>query len=164
MTNRAKNLSLDAITMAFEASYDGLHILDKDGNTLYINDACTRIEGITKEEVFTSNIRELVQQGVYSQSVTLMVLESKNPVTITQTTKNGNEVLVTGTPVFDEGGEVSIVVVNSRDITDLMTVRRNLSLSEHQLENLKLEHKLYNDVVAHSANMQKILSTALYIS
>ena len=84
MTNRAKNLSLDAITMAFEASYDGLHILDKDGNTLYINDACTRIEGITKEEAFMSNIRELVQQGVYSQSVTLMVLESKNPVTITR--------------------------------------------------------------------------------
>lgn len=45
------NLPDNAIIQALEVSFDGLHILDKHGNTLYINDACTRIEGTSKEEV-----------------------------------------------------------------------------------------------------------------
>ena len=41
-------VSIDVIMTAFEASYDGLHILNANGDTLYINSACTRIEGISK--------------------------------------------------------------------------------------------------------------------
>ena len=158
------NLPINAIIQAFEASYDGLHILDKNGNTLYINDACTRIEGISKEEVQSKNIRTLIEEGVYSQSVTLMVLEQKAPVTITQTTVNGKEVLCTGTPVFGENDEIEIVIVNSRDLTELSNLRHELSLQQYQLENLKLEHKKYSSMIAHSSVMQKILRTALSIA
>ena len=164
MAKIPENLPIKAIIRAFEASYDGLHILDKDGNTLYINEACTRIEGTSSDDVYSKNIRQLVDEGVYSRSVTLEVLEKKEPVTIAQTTLNGNEVLSTGTPVFDEDGNVEIVIVNSRDVTALNKLQQKLSLREYQLEDLKLEHKLYHDVVAYSADMQKILSTALYIS
>lgn len=66
-----KNMHIDAVMMAFESSYDGIHILDSEGNTLYINEACTRIEGVSKEEAFGKNIRELVDGGVYSGSVTI---------------------------------------------------------------------------------------------
>lgn len=152
------------LELALEASYDGLHILDNNGNTLYINEACARIEGVDIGEIFSRSIGELVEDGVYSQSVTLLVLEDKKPHTITQRTKNGNEVLVTGTPICNDGGDVEMVIVNSRDVTDLNTLRRNLSVSEYQLEDLKLEQKKYHDVIAHSVRMQKILSTALRIS
>ena len=117
------NLPDNAIIQALEVSFDGLHILDKHGNTLYINDACTRIEGTSKEEVQSKNIRQLIAEGVYSQSVTLMVLEKKASVTITQTTLNGKEILCTGTPVFDDDGEVEFVIVNSRDLTELSNLK-----------------------------------------
>lgn len=158
------NLPDNAIIQALEVSFDGLHILDKHGNTLYINDACTRIEGTSKEEVQSKNIRQLIAEGVYSQSVTLMVLEKKASVTITQTTFNGKEILCTGTPVFDDDGEVEIVIVNSRDLTELSNLKHELSLQQYQLENLKLEHKKYSDMIAHSSVMQKILRTALSIA
>ncbi len=164
MKSIEKNIPIKAIIMAFEASYDGLHILDKKGNTLYINDACTRIEGTSKEEVKRKNIRELVKDGVYSQSVTLQVLEKKESVTITQTTKNGNEILSTGTPVFDETGDVEFVIVNARDVTALNKLKNKLSLSEYQLEKLKLEQKRFSGVVVNSAVMQKIMGTALHIA
>ena len=164
MVKSLKKIPSKVLELALEASYDGLHILDNHGKTLYINEACTRIEGVDIDEVFSNDIRALVKEGVYSQSVTLMVLEDGQPHTITQTTKNGNEVLVTGTPVFDKDGAVEMVIVNSRDVTDLNTLRRNLSVSKYQLEDLKLEQKKYHEVIAHSAQMQKILSTALYIS
>lgn len=164
MDNILDKLPAKSIIRAFEASHDGLHILDKDGNTLYINEACMRIEGTSIEEVYSKNIRELVEDGVYSQSVTLMVVEKREPVTIRQTTSNGKKVLTTGTPVFDENGEVEFVICNSRDVTSLSQLQQELSLKEIQLEELKLEQNLYNDVVAFSTEMQKILGTALHIS
>ena len=112
----------------------------------------------------SKNIRQLIAEGVYSQSVTLMVLEKKASVTITQTTLNGKEILCTGTPVFDDDGEVEIVIVNSRDLTELSNLKHELSLQKYQLENLKLEHKKYSDMIAHSSVMQKILRTALSIA
>ena len=93
-----------------------------------------------------------------------MVLEKKASVTITQTTLNGKEILCTGTPVFDDDGEVEIVIVNSRDLTELSNLKHELSLQQYQLENLKLEHKKYSDMIAHSSVMQKILRTALSIA
>jgi len=164
MVRRTNKIPSKVLELALESSYDGLHILDKNGNTLYINEACVRIEGVDIEEMFSKDIRSLVEAGVYSQSVTLMVLETKESHTIRQTTKNGNEVLVTGTPIFDDDGEVEMVIVNSRDVTDLNTLRRNLSASKYQLDDLKLEHKRFYEVIANSTQMQRILSTALYIS
>lgn len=158
------NIPIEAIMTAFEASYDGLHILDEFGNTLYINSACTRIEGISKAEALEKNIQQLVDEGVYSESVTLKVLETKEPVTIIQTVKNGNQVLATGTPIFKENGSIDKVIVNSRDITDLNNLRIELLAKETELQNLKLEQGRYSNIVANSAAMKKVMSIALTVS
>lgn len=160
-----KNISVETLLTAFESSYDGIHILDRDGNTIYINDACVRIEGITKEEANKKNIKELVSDGVYSESVTLKVLETHEPVTIMQTVKNGNEVLTTGTPIFEDDGEtVSQVIVNSRDITDLNALKRKLSAREREVEWLQIEKGKFGDVITRSQKMSKVIDMALKVS
>ena len=159
-----RNMSEKALTAAFEFSYDGIHILDSEGNTLYINDACTRIEGLSKDEALEKNIRDLVKEGVYSESVTLKVLETKKPTTIIQTAKNGNEILATGTPTFKEDGTIDNVIVNSRDITDLNNLKRELSARENELERLRLEQKQFGNVIAKSTAMKKVLSIALTVA
>lgn len=159
-----RNVPVEALVTAFESSYDGLHILDNEGNTLYINSACTRIEGISKEEAMKKNIRQLLEDGVYSESVTLKVLQTKEPTTILQTTKNGNQVLATGTPTFNNDGSVDKIVVNSRDITDLNFLKKELSAREAELERLKLEQGRFSNIIAKSPAMQRVLSLALTIS
>lgn len=159
-----RNVPVEALMTAFESSYDGLHILDNEGNTLYINSACTRIEGISKEEAMKKNIRQLLEDGVYSESVTLKVLQTKEATTILQTTKNGNQVLATGTPTFNNDGSVDKIVVNSRDITDLNFLKKELSAREAELERLKLEQGRFGNIIAKSPAMQRVLSLALTIS
>ena len=158
------NMPEKALIMAFESSYDGIHILDSDGNTLYINDACTRIEGLSKEEAIGKNIRRLVEDGVYSESVTLKVLETKKPETIIQTAKNGNEILATGVPTFNADGTIDNVIVNSRDITDLNNLKRELSARENELEKLRLEQRQFGNVIAASTVMKKVLGVALTVA
>lgn len=159
-----KNLPIEAIMTAFEASYDGLHILDCEGNTLYINNACTRIEGISREEAMKKNIRQLLEDGVYSESVTLKVLETQKATTIIQTAKNGNQLLSTGTPVFNKDGTIDKVVINSRDITDLNDLRRELSVKKTELEHLRLEQGKFSSVIAKSTAMQRVLRLALIVA
>ncbi|MBK5246717.1 MAG: sigma 54-interacting transcriptional regulator [Peptostreptococcaceae bacterium] len=155
---------------AVESSYDGIHILDKKGKTLYINKACERIEGVSCEEVRRKDIRELVESGVYSESVTLKVLEEDAPVTISQKAKNGNEILVTGTPIYVDG-EIDIIVVNSRDITELNHLKRELFEKEElasryhrELELLRSERIKLNGIISKSTAMEKIISLSLIVA
>jgi len=147
---------------AFESSFDGIHILNSEGQTLYINKACERIEGITLEEASKNNIRKLVEQGVYSESVTLKVLEINATATIMQKVKNGNEVLATGTPIY-KNGKIDKIVVNSRDVTELNFLRQALSEKEslatkylEELRLLRMESLKGSEFVAKSQKMKKI--------
>jgi hypothetical protein len=55
--------------------------------------------------------------------VTLEVLKAHTAITIIKKLRNGKQILVTGNPFFDDQGEISRVVVNERDITELVEVR-----------------------------------------
>lgn len=133
------NHELDSI---IESSFDGIYITDGAGNTLRINQAYTRITGITASEVIGKNMKELVEEGVFDQSVTLIVMEKRIPVTIVQEVmKTGKIILVTGNPIFDENGALIRVVTNVRDITELNCLKKEVekarSLSEHYKEELE---------------------------
>lgn len=161
---------LETLKLAFNSSYDGIHILDKEGYTLMINKACERIEGISAESISDKNIRQLVEEGYFSESVTLKVLEKRTPVTLVQRVKNGNEVLVTGTPIY-KNGEVDKVIVNSRDITELNLLKheiseRRLLAEKYHAEWQKLHSKIMitGDIVFNSEAMNKVISTALNVA
>jgi len=161
---------LESLKLAFNSSYDGIHILDKDGYTLMINEACSRIEGISEEAVRNKNVRQLVEEGYFSESVTLKVLEKNAPVTLIQKVKNGNEVLVTGMPIY-KNGIIDKVVVNSRDITELNLLKRELTERSLQAEKChsewqKLHKKIMDvgDIVCNSESMSKIINTALIVA
>lgn len=153
---------IEIFQTAFESSFDGIHILDSEGETLYINKACERIEGITFEEASRKNIRELVEQGVYSESVTLKVLETNATATIMQKVKNGNEVLATGTPIY-KNGRIDKIVVNSRDVTELNFLRQALSEKEQlakiyqeEIRVLRQEYLKGSDFVVKSQKMRQV--------
>jgi PAS domain S-box-containing protein len=166
----SEKAQIEMFKAAFEFSHDGIHILDKDGRTLYLNQACTRIEGLTEKEAKAKNIRELVEDGVYSESVTLIVLETSAPATIMQTAKNGKEILVTGTPIYKEGS-VDKIIVNSRDITDLNTLKKQLYIKEHQTAKYKKEIEVLRkeqfktvDIESKNTVMQKVIKLALTVA
>jgi len=129
---------INLLETAFDSSYDGIHILDSNGDSVFINEACTRIEGTSKDEVMSKNIKDLVKEGVYNESVTLKVLETKQPQTIVQKTVNGKEILVTGTPMYKDG-KIAFVIVNSRDVTDLSRFKKELLDKNKQTEKYKTE-------------------------
>lgn len=154
----------------FDSSYDGIYITDGEGVILRANKACERIEGIILEEVMGKHVQELVDAGIYSDAVSLKVLEKRTPVTILAKAKNGKEHMLTGNPVIKDG-EIVRVVINSRDITELNHIKRELlktrELTEKyqtELELLRQEQTKLENIVVNSPAMRKIIDMTIHVA
>jgi len=101
------------------------------------------------------------------KSVTNQVLKSRQQATIIQEIpKIGKQLLVTGTPVFEEDGQLSMVIVNERDLTQLNRLKEELeeakeesSRYKEELIHLNLEELENQDIIAQSKEMQDVLVT-----
>jgi PAS domain S-box-containing protein len=153
-----------------ESSYDGIFIADGEGVVLRLNKACERIDEVKAEDIVGRHLQELVNAGIYSESVTLKVLESRKRVTILQKTKSGKEILATGTPIFKDG-KIFRVVVNSRDITELNNLKNDLhqafekaEILESELNLLRSESIKTDEFVSRNHKMRKIYSLAARVA
>lgn len=132
---KMQNLELKAI---FDSVSDGIWVCDGEGIVLDINRASEELNQINKEEVVGKNVHQLVEEGMYDESSVVLVLERKEQVSIVQEIKRiQKKVLVTATPVFDEEGNISLVVVNARDMTQLINLDKQLEASKQESDKLK---------------------------
>jgi len=122
-----------------DSSYDGLWICDHEGKVIRINSASEKINGIKAGQVLGKKMDDLVREGLIDRSVTLEVLKARTAITIIQKLRNGKQILVTGNPFFDDQGEISLVVVNERDITELDSLRNELEESRALARRYRME-------------------------
>ena len=158
------NKELDDI---IDSVYDGLYITDGHGFTTRINSSYTRMTGIKPDEVLGRHMQELVEAGYFSQSVTLIVLEKKEPVTIMHTIKGEKRCLITGNPIFNEKGEITQVVTNVRDMTTLTDLKEKLEQTEElsrryhlELEHLRKQQMEKSGALGQSLEMEHVLDLA----
>ncbi|EPZ45212.1 hypothetical protein N007_09420 [Alicyclobacillus acidoterrestris ATCC 49025] len=118
---------------------DGVYVADGQGFTLLVNSAYEALSGTHRQNLIGKHMAELIETGYINQSVTLLILESRQPMSLIQTLKSGKEVIVTGNPVFDKSGNIRFIVTSVRDITSLNHVTAELekvrglsALNKHQ--------------------------------
>lgn len=147
-----------------ESSFDGIWVTDRNGVTLRVNRACERNYGIRAEDVIGRNVAELERQGVFSPSVSRLVLLRGERITVTQHTRSGRVILATGNPVVDDQGCVIKVVCNSRDVTELFELQRQLQNARERgdqycTDEQEPPEQIWQDseIVAISPLMQKVL-------
>ncbi|WP_051273404.1 sigma-54-dependent Fis family transcriptional regulator [Desulfotruncus alcoholivorax] len=158
----------DELEVILNSSYDEIFVIDGEGITRKINKAGESFYGVDTNELIGRNVIELEEQGYFSPSVTRLVFERRERVTITQTTRSGKELIVTGNPVFDENGNITRVVVNSRDISELASLRRMLKDTERLADNYRKQMLQLNserkdghrDLIASSPQMVSLLEMA----
>lgn len=158
----------EQLNTVIQSSFDGIVETDDQGNILIINDAYARITGINREEVIGRNVQELVRNGYYDRSVSLMVIEQGKPVTIEQKLKTGKKLLVTGNPVFNERGKLIRIITNARDLTELEQLRQDMEqaqeLSRHYQEELrKMRISQESNFVAESQQSKDIIDLIMRV-
>jgi len=151
-----------------DSSYDGIHITDAQGVTLFYNKACEEIEGIEKADIIGRNVQEFVDSGVYPESITLEAIVQGERVNMFQNI-NDKLVMASATPFFS-GDRMKGIIVNSRDITSLNALQTELEHAKHINENyhLELEQLKYkemdSDLVARDPAMEKVIKLVLRVA
>ena len=108
----------------FVDSYTGLYVADPQADTLKVNPAYEKIAFLPESDLVGRNLRELEERGYFSQSVTLQVLErlkkgEKSAVSFLQKIITGQEVVVTGKPLFAADGHLSCILTFVHDLLPL---------------------------------------------
>ena len=159
---------LDAV---IESSYDGLWICDHEGKVIRVNKASERINNLKAEDVIGKNMNQLVADGLFDKSVTLEVLKRKTSITMIQQLKGGKRILITGNPIFNEKGEITFVLTNDRDISELDNLRSQLQETQaltkgyiSKLSELEMKGVDLSNIIFRSEEMEKTVEMALRVS
>ncbi len=153
----------------FELSYDGLFVVNgRDNTVVRLNSAYERMSGLSRDQIVGMHVNEMLRDKMIDRSVTMQVHEKRAPVTIMQKIWGDRDVMTTGTPLFDEKNDISLVVINVRDLTELNELKAKLeetrklesryqqSLTEH----INLDHARKRMIVRSEA-MKKVLHKAV---
>ncbi|MFA4884333.1 MAG: sigma 54-interacting transcriptional regulator [Desulfotomaculaceae bacterium] len=163
------------LEQVIETSHDGIFIIDGGGIILMVNSAWERICGITRDFVVGKNAQDMVDEGFWSESAAINALKTKKEVTImlkmTRGDKLGQKIMATGIPVFYDNGNIKRVVVNVRDITEIVNLKDRLDETQQlnvkyaaELEQMRIQQVKNDNIVACSSKTKKALEMAAQVA
>jgi len=143
--------------------YDEILVTDAKGIVVNVNKACEKFYNKKAEDIIGNHVKDLEKQGVFWPSITEIVCKTKKSESIIQTTKSGRKVLVSAIPILNEKNEIVKIVNNSRDLTELIMLKKQLEEQEQLVNQISRKIKEM-DINIHSAeklmyvnaNMEKI--------
>lgn len=89
---------------------DAVVVVNKDKIIEYLNPAYEELTGIKISQIIGSDISRLEKFGYISKSLSLYILERKEPATLLQKIYTGKQVFFQGIPVFDSSGNIVKVI------------------------------------------------------
>ena len=156
--NKAIAKDLEKFKLALDNASDAVIISDKDGQTLYINQAVEMISGYNKSEILGTKAGKiwgnLMSSDYYQSMWKVIKTEQKNFLgQITNKRKNGEiyDSLVSISPVIDRDGQVEFFVSIERDITREKNIDKAktefVSIVSHQLRTPLSSIKWYAEML-----------------
>lgn len=149
---------------------EGVHVLDKDGNSIIYNDAMSDLEKMDSRDVLNKPFAEIFKNIDAKDSTLLQALyNSKSTVNKNQSylNKDGKKITTINTtvPVIDNGEVIAAVEV-SKDITNIQEMsNRILELRKElkepdEVKELKIKKYRFSNLVGKSPNFKAVLSIA----
>ena len=124
---------------------DGIYISDREGNTLKVNTMYEKLIGLRRETLIGRKVQDLVREGVFDVVVNPEIVRTGQPATFVQTTKKGHKLILNGHPIFDEDGQVALVVTFVRDVTVMSQLRDQIVAQKKLLEQLRTNVQHINE-------------------
>lgn len=160
-----------SLQLLINALPDGVMILNKQGFIELTNSAQELLLNLPKEQILGHSIFELVQMNLYSDPVIDLVLKRKEAVTIMQQTPFQTCLMVTGTPMTNSDGDISFIVVCSKDVTKLNELQQQLKITEQlterystELDELRAQQHKNLDMVINSKEIRKVVDLVVRVA
>ncbi len=109
---------------------DGIYITDNAGKTLFVNDAFLALSGLSRDKIIGKTVYELRRLDVLPNSCCSKVIETKSTVFTINNYTEGQKCLVSGSPIFDDEGNLIRTIAVIRDVSELDKMMKNVSIRE----------------------------------
>ena len=160
------------LSTIFNSSQDLIWLYDGDGKLVNINESAQKIRNMRPEDIIGKTYSEIVDMGIIDRSILPEVFKAKQPVSFLTNMNGGKSTgLVTGTPVFNDYKKIELIVVTSRNMTELnkikMQLEENRKLTDkfrEELTELRLLELKNEEFIAESQEMQHILNSTLKLA
>ncbi|KMN46753.1 Fis family transcriptional regulator [Bacillus cereus] len=152
--------------------YDEILVVNHKGELIrYSETVINDFWGSNLKDLLGKNLLDLEKKGLFSPSVTRLVLEQQKKVSVVQETKSGRKILAVGNPVFNESGELHRIIIASRDITEATRLKTELheikKISEQykkELDDFKNKDRFLKKLIYCSPKMEQIINQAKKIA
>ena len=164
-----RDLSLDkeSLQKILDSSFDEIFVINGKGVVVYVNKACEKHYGLKASEFIGKSSYELAAKGFWSPSVTPQILRDKKRISLIQETLIGVKLIVTATPVLNEKRDVSLIVMNARDVTEIEKLKKNYydmsnmaKKYKTEAEELRKRELNLDDFIISSPEMKDIFNVA----
>lgn len=161
MSDLNYSIQLKTLIPVLEGISDAAFVDDSNGICIWCNSAVEDFYLVERDDVYGKNVDELEGLGIFSQSVTKIVLDNKIETTIIHENKAGRKLLTSGYPIFNDAKEISYIITTSRDITSLTSKDKRLAsidnkmLDVNQIDNLQIPE---TPAVTSSLRMQNVMT------
>ncbi|MDR7002694.1 sigma 54-interacting transcriptional regulator [Neobacillus niacini] len=157
------NKDLNAILSSI---YDEILVVNAKGELIrYSENIIQDFWKVDLKELIGKNMFQLEDQGLFTPSVTRLVMEKKKKVSVVQETKNGRRILAVGNPIFNDKNELDRIIIASRDITETTKLKSELKemkkISEQykkELDTFKSKDRFLKKLIYCSPKMEKIMN------
>lgn len=149
---------------------EAICVTDRSGTILFVNPQHSRLTGIPRDRIIGMSVNDTVRSGMFDVVLNPEIVRTRQPVTRVQQVSNGRTLVLDGTPVLDEQGNVILVVTIIRDVTTVMEMRAQLSSQNELLETFrqlsapKGERTAKIPRIIHSTAMRRIYGQASVIA
>lgn len=166
-----KDLNKD-LHAVLSSIYDEILVVSAQGKLIRFSDNIIQdFWKIDLKELVGKNIVELEDRGLFTPSVTRLVMEKKKKVSVIQETQTGRKILAVGNPVLNEKNELDRIIIASRDITEttqlkseLREIKKKSEQYKKELEDFKNKDSFLKKLIYCSPKMEQIMKQIMKIA
>lgn len=104
------NLEYDFLIKILDNTFGNVFVTDRFGKVVFVNDNTAQSFGLPRNEIIGQMAQDLVERGVITKSTSLEAIATRDIAISSLTTRTGDQLLNFSKPIFDDDGEISIVM------------------------------------------------------
>ncbi len=150
----------------------GINITDGNGKVLFLNRTHRKITGHAPELYLGRTMKEITEDGLISESATLITLKTKETTFISQISSHKNRFFqVTAIPVKNKDDTINYVINYLIDVSDLVKLKNKLHAANSHNQELLTHNELLRknlncsgELIYQSSVMQNVVDVATKVA
>lgn len=146
---------------------DAIAIVNKDRALEFGNDTALELVGLDRKENIGKKMDTLIDKKIATELLTPEIFKTKKPMSKNVEYSNGKIITYSGVPILDEEGEIKRVILDGRDISELVKLKAELQETKkikkkyyESMEELK-KYREFNKIVYSSELIDRLLNISL---